>query len=183
VAAAVLKAPKPEDSTAADEMFAAAALRAGEAGGGGEIVEAEDLEGGTESEDIPLSRMTVPQKIRLATIGDAFIRSTLIRDAIRPVALAAIKAPTVTEVEVKKYAGNTSLHEDVIKYIASRRDWTKAYAVKLALVQNPKTPLPASMRLLPHLRERDMRGLSKSKGIPSALAAQARKFLTQKRRG
>ena len=176
VAAAVLKAPAPADPEASDAMFAEAARRAG----------GERDDAGEESEapgDIPLAEMSIPQKIRLATLGNAFIRATLIRDAIRPVALAAIKAPTVTEAEVKKYAGNTSLHEDVIKYIAKRREWTKQYAVKLALVQNPKTPLADSMRLLPHLRERDVRSLSRSKGVPSALAAQARKLLTQRNRG
>jgi hypothetical protein len=185
VAGAVLKTPASDavDTEAADALFAAVALRVHE--GGGDIVEVGEDEPAREAapEELRLSEMTVPQKIRLATIGNAFIRSTLIRDAIRPVALAAIKAPTVTELEVKKYAGTTSLHEDVIKYIANRRDWTKSYAVKLALVQNPKTPLPASMRLLPHLRERDVRVLAKSKGVPSALAAQARKLIAQRGRG
>jgi hypothetical protein len=187
VASAVLKAPagEPAATEAADALFATAAMKVHAGAGGGEIAEVEEEEpsGEEEKEEIPLSQMTVPQKIRLATLGNAFIRSTLIRDAIRPVALAAIKAPTVTEVEVKKYAGNTSLHEDVIKYIASRRDWTKSYAVKFALVQNAKTPLPASMRLLPHLRERDVRFIAKSKGVPSALAAQARKLIAQRGRG
>lgn len=127
-----------------------------------------------------LAAMTIPQKLRLATLGNKFVRSSLIRDANKLVAAAAIKAPGVTEIEAAKYAGNHSLSDDVIKYIAGRREWTKNYGTKLALVLNPKTPIADAMRFLPHLRERDMRAVSRSKGIASAVAAQAKKFMTQR---
>lgn len=188
VAAAAGKAPQATPGGEGDRLFADAVRRAGaEDEGRGEIVEVDededDEQGRGGAADIPLHQMTVPQKIRLATLGSASIRATLIKDATKPVAMAAIKAPTVTEAEVKKYAGNTGLHEDIIKYIASRREWTKMYSVKLSLVNNPKTPVASSTRLLPHLRERDIRAVSRSKGVPSAVAAQARKLLTQRQRG
>lgn len=125
-----------------------------------------------------IAAMTIPQKIRAATLGNKFLRSTLIRDANKLVASAAIKAPGVTDIEAAKYAGNHSLSDDVIKYIAGRREWTKNYGTKLSLVLNPKTPIADAMRFLPHLRERDMRSVARSKGIASAVATQAKKFLT-----
>jgi hypothetical protein len=36
------------------------------------------------------------------------------------------------------------------------------------------------MRLLPFLRPKDLLGLSKSRGVPSAVVAQARKLITQR---
>ncbi len=143
--------------------------------------EAADTE--AKRENVPVSQMTIPQKIRIATLGNAVARATLIRDPNRLVALAAIKAPGVTDTEAGKYAGNHSLSDDVIKYISSRREWTKSYGVKLSLVQNPKTPIPFAIKLMPHLRERDLRTVSRSRGIPSAVVAQARKLLNQRRRG
>ncbi len=99
------------------------------------------------------------------------------------VALAAIKSPMVKENEAATYASNTSLSEDVIAYIATRKEWTKLYQVKFALVNNPKCPLPVAMRLLPHLRPKDLQSLSRSRGIPTALSAQARKLSNVRRGG
>ena len=131
---------------------------------------------------VPLSQMTLPMKIRMAMIGNSFVRGQLVRDPNRMVAAAAIKSPGVSELEARKYAGNHALCDEVISYIAGRREWTKQYSVKLALVQNPKTPLAASMRLMTFLREKDIRGIARSKGIPSALASQARKLQMQRER-
>jgi hypothetical protein len=133
--------------------------------------------------DIPISEMTIPMKIRLATLGNKFARSQLIRDANKMVAMAAIKAPGVTEMEAAKHAGNNGLAEDVITYISLRRDWVKQYGVKYALVGNPKTPLATAMRFLTHLREKDLRNIARSKGIPTALATQAKKLIAARSSG
>lgn len=133
--------------------------------------------------NVPIEKMSVPAKIRLATLGNAFARGVLIRDPLRNVALAAIKSPGVTDIEAARYAGNQTLTEDVIRYIAQKREWTKMYGVKVSLCRNPKTPMAEAAKLLPFLREKDLNNLSKSKGVPSALAAQARKLVMQRRGG
>lgn len=140
----------------------------------------EDSQPAPEEGEIPISQMTIPMKIRLAMLGNKFQRSILIRDANKMVALAAIKAPGVTDMDAARLAGNTSLSDDVISYISNRRDWTKLYGVKLSLVQNPKTPIPAAIRFLDHLREKDLRNIARSKGVPSAISAGAKKRLMQK---
>jgi hypothetical protein len=122
-------------------------------------------------------------KIRLATLGNAFDRAILIRDPKKIVAMAAVKSPGVTDAEANKWAGLQSLPEDVIGYIANQREWTKLYSIKLSLVNNPKCPVGSAMRLLPHLREKDVDNLARSRGIASALAAQARKLMMQRQGG
>lgn len=159
-----------------DRVFAAVARVNAEREGSED--EAEEAAAKVEEAPMSIRDMTVPMKIRLATLGNKFDRSMLIRDGKKMVAMAAIKAPGVTDSEAAKYASNNSLVEEVIGYIASRRDWIKQYGTKVALVQNPKTPLPAAMRLMTHLREKDIRLIARSKGVPSALAAQARKLLS-----
>ncbi|HEU0036318.1 MAG TPA: hypothetical protein VFQ53_37150 [Kofleriaceae bacterium] len=132
---------------------------------------------------IPFRELTVPQKIRAATLGDAFIRSEAIRDPLRMVQMAAIKSPGVTEVEASRYASNQALSEDVIRYIAARREWTKMYGIKVSLCRNPKAPIAETTRLLPFLRDKDLQNIVKSKGVPSAVVAQARKLMMQRRGG
>lgn len=161
-----------DDPELTDRIFAAAAGADGDEDGVGD-----------ELGDVPLSKMSIPMKIRLATLGNKFQRSTLIRDPIKMVALAAIKAPGVNEMEAAKYASNHSLADDVISYIANRREWTKLYGVKLSLVQNPKTPIPAAMRFVDHLRQKDLNNVARSKGVSSAVVASARKKLLQRTGG
>lgn len=164
--------PPPE---AVDQLFANVA--------GGEIQEVDDKAREEEEKEIPISEMTIPMKIRLAQLGNKSARAQLIRDPLKLVASAAIKAPGVTELEAAKYASNHSLCDDVIQYIASRRDWTKLYGIKVSLVQNPKCPIPAAIRFMQHLREKDLRMVARSKGVPSAINANAKKLLLARQRG
>jgi hypothetical protein len=186
VARALQSAPQ-QATPEADELFAYmadaltgddSALTTGDAEEAPEedTLELEDDEAVSSFEDLP-----VGSQIRLATLGNAFVRSRAVRSPVRLVALAAIKAPGVTDIEAARYAGNQTLTEDVIRYIASRREWTKLYGVKVALCRNAKTPIADSTRLLAFLRERDLNNLAKSKGIPSALSAQAKKLLMNRR--
>jgi hypothetical protein len=135
-----------------------------------------------EEQELQLRDMTVPMKIRLAMMGNKFQRAQLIKDPKKIVAMAVIKSPSVKENEAAKYASNNAICEDVIGYIANKKDWTKLYHIKQALVTNPKCPLPSAMRLLPHLRAKDLQALARSRNVPTALAAQARK-LSQVRGG
>jgi len=131
----------------------------------------------------PFRDLPIPHKVRAATLGDAFVRAEAIRDSNKMVSLAAIKSPGVTDSEAAAYAGNQVLSEDVIRYIAGRREWTKLYGVKVSLCRNPKAPIAETTRMMPFLRERDINELIKSKGVPSAVVAQARKIQMQRRGG
>lgn len=130
-----------------------------------------------------LGKLSIPAKIRLATLGNAFARSMLVRDPNKLVAVAVIKSPGVTELEAAKYAGSHSLTDEVIRYIATRRDWTRLYGIKKSLVMNPKCPISESSKLLIHLRPNDLALVAKSRGVPSAVVAQARKIMLQRTGG
>ena len=147
------------------------------------ILDSEDKQPAVDEKRVPIGKMSVPAKMRLAALGNAFARSILIRDPVRLVAIAAVKAPGVTELEVAKYAGNHALDNDVIRYIAGRRDWTRLYGIKKSLCMNPKTPISESSKMLIHLRDNDIRTIVKSKGVPSAVVAQARKLIAQRSGG
>jgi hypothetical protein len=177
----------PPASAAGDAMFAAMAattvrddsvLTAGDAEQA--LPEDEAPAGAAQTDEEDERKLSVPMKVRLATLGDAFERGKRIRDPVRMVAMAAIKAPGVTDIEAARYAGNQALAEDVIRYIAANRNWTKMYAVKVSLCRNPKAPISETTRFLPFLRQKDLVNLSKSKSVPSAVAAQARKLVMQR---
>jgi hypothetical protein len=158
---------------------------------GGELVEIdeEELERVNVEEEkvveetkdkVPINELSIPAKIRMATLGNAFARAILIRDSNKQVALAAIRSPGVTDNEAVKFSANRALSDDVVRVIANTKEWTKLYQVKVNLLNNPKTPLPVAMKFLPFLHPKDLRNVSRSKGIPSALVQQARKLLATK---
>jgi hypothetical protein len=115
--------------------------------------------------------------VRLATLGNEYCRNNLIRDPNRIVALAVIRSPKITDGEIVRAASNRTVSEDVIRYIANQREFTKVYAVKLGLVMNPKCPLAFSLKLLPLLHGDDLKDLSRSKNVPSALSTAARRLV------
>lgn len=127
-----------------------------------------------------ISDLSVVAKIRLATLGNAFARSILIRDRNKQVSSAAIRSPGVSDSEIVHYASNRALDEEIVRYIANRRQWLRLYSVKVALCNNPKCPLPVAMRLLPHLRIPELKVLSRSKGISSSLATAAKQMVSQR---
>lgn len=145
--------------------------------------EEEVTRGGTPKEKtrkspvIDFGKLKLHEKIRLATLGNAYCRSNLIRDSNKMVAMAVIRSPLISDTEVVRAAGNRQVSEDVIRYIASQRDFTKMYQVKLNLTQNPKCPLGFSLRFLSSLHAEDVKALAKSKNVPSALAIAARKLV------
>lgn len=130
-----------------------------------------------------LSQMTISEKIRMAVMGTPAHRALLVRDPNRLVHMSAIRSPAVSEREVEAILKNRAIPEEVIRYVASRREWLRHYNVKLALVFNPKTPLATSIHFLPYLRVGELRNASRSKAIPASVVQAARELLKKKTSG
>lgn len=122
-----------------------------------------------------LRSMSPMEKIRAALLGSASDRAVLVRDNNKTVAMAAIKCPRVRDNEVVAYSADRALTNDVIRYIASRREWVKLYAVKVNLVMNPKTPVPRAMALLSSLSRKDLAKVARSKNVSSTLQKAAKR--------
>lgn len=127
-----------------------------------------------------LQQMTISQKIRRAILGTSADRMLLIRDTNRLVAAAAASSPQFTENEAAMVAANRNVSEDVLRIVAMNRSFTRNYTVKLNLVTNPRTPLTFSSRLVSHLRDNDLRAMTKSKNLPANVQTLARQQLLRK---
>lgn len=130
-----------------------------------------------------VTRLSIPQKVRMALIGNAFVRSILIRDSRRVVYMAVLKSPSTSEKEVIAFAKDRALNEEIIRTIASNRDWTKLYAVRHALVQNPKCPPVVALHFLKTLTAKDIRHLSTSHDIPGYVVRQAKQIIQAREMG
>ena len=124
--------------------------------------------------------MTIPQKIRLAMLGNREARNILIQDRNKVISMAVLRSPKLSENDALSYAQQRNLPQDVFAVLGKSKRWTKYYPVKLALVNNPKTPLHISLRFIEYLTERDLKALARNKNVSSVLCHSARNTL-QKR--
>jgi hypothetical protein len=127
-----------------------------------------------------VQKMNVMQKIKLARMGNKEARALLIRDRNKIVASAAIRSPKITLQEVEGFAKARNVADEVLRIVASNRDWTRSYSVKVALATNPKCAVPTAMKFLNYLQERELRAIMKSKDVPSPISTHARRLLEKK---
>jgi hypothetical protein len=123
---------------------------------------------------------SVSEKIRRATLGTAAERLLLVRDSNRLVAAAAAKSPGLKESEAVQISASRAVSDEVLRIIAMNREMVRSYQVKMNLVQNPRTPFTFASRLVPHLRDSDLRSLSRSKNVSAAVAQIVQQQISRK---
>ena len=129
-----------------------------------------------------IADMTVGEKIKLAYLGNKQARNVLVRDPNKIVASAVVKSGRLTPSEVASYAGNRNLADDVVREIAGNKDFTRKYPVKVALVNNPKTPVSVAINFISHLHKRDLQALANNRNVSSVIFTAAKKAFKSKYR-
>lgn len=127
-----------------------------------------------------IMKMSVSEKIKLATLGNKEARTILLRDANKLVCMAAATSPRITDGEILGLANSRTVNADVLRYVYSSREFLKTYAIKIAVVKNPKVPLPTALKLLYTLQEKDIKELARDRNVPQTIQSQAKSFLMKK---
>ncbi len=127
-----------------------------------------------------IMKMSVSEKIKLATLGNKEARTLLLRDSNRLVCMAAATSPRITDGEIFGLANSRTCNADVLRYIYDNREFLRTYAIKFSLVKNPKVPLPTALRLLVTLQEKDIKELSRDRNVPQTVQAQAKAYIMKK---
>ncbi|MEA2102874.1 MAG: hypothetical protein U9P80_09950 [Thermodesulfobacteriota bacterium] len=117
-----------------------------------------------------IGAMGVSEKLDLARKGSKEARTLLMRDSNKIIQMAVISSPKITDSEAALIAGSRQVKDEVLRYIATKREWARKYPIRLALINNPKTPLALSIKMIPSLSSRDLGLLSKNKSVPRALS-------------
>lgn len=120
-------------------------------------------------------KMSISEKVKLATLGNKEARTILLRDTNKLVCTAAIRSPRITDGEVLAMANNRAANEEVLRIIYTNRDWCKSYTLRLALIKNPRVPAAISMKMLGSLHEADLKELSRSRNVPAIIQQMAKK--------
>jgi hypothetical protein len=118
-----------------------------------------------------IKHMSLSEKIRFAAIGNAAARAILVRDPRRLVHMAA--ARTMTQKEAGEVVRSKEVAYDIIVFVAQQKRFLGNYAVKRALVFNPRTPPTMSLRFIAHLMDKDLRDLTRSRDVPGPVRTAA----------
>jgi hypothetical protein len=126
-----------------------------------------------------ISKMRLPEKVKLAMFGNMVARALLIRDTNKIIPMVVLKNPQLTVKEVEDFIRNPNMSEFVIRAIAGSATWMKSYNVKANLVANPKTPGDLALKWLRYLSPYDLKKLAKSKNVPNVISLAARKRVVE----
>jgi hypothetical protein len=127
-----------------------------------------------------LAKMSPKERIFAAAKGGREIRGILIRDANKMVSSAVVKNPKITDQEVEKFAKLKGLSEEALRLMCMNRVWTSNYTIVHNLTTNPRTPLTFSMTFINRLQLKDLKSLTKDKGVPEVIRNMAKRLITQR---
>jgi hypothetical protein len=127
-----------------------------------------------------LAKMTVSQRVQFAIKGGSEARRTLIKDTNKVVQRAVLQSPRLTDQEVEAFASMSSLTDEILRLIATNRNFRKNYVVVRNLLNNAKTPLDVSLNMLPMLNPVDLKRLTTNKNIPETLRTTSVKLQKQR---
>ena len=108
-----------------------------------------------------LRGMTPPQKILLAPKADRVTRALLVQESDAQVLFALLKNPRLSVDEVVRVAKSAVLTFQAAELILRTSAWASNLDVRLALVHNPKLPVPLALRILPTLPDLEVRTIAK----------------------
>ena len=121
----------------------------------------------TSSEDDPktswerMRARSQMEKILLAVKADRTERAVLVQDNDPRVLLSVLRNPRLTVDEVVRIAKSSFLNHQIADVIVKTGQWMASLDVRLALIQNPKTPQAFGLRILPTLPDAEVRAIAR----------------------
>jgi len=148
-------------------------------GGNEERGEGENREDkGEDSLAEKIAKRAIPRskKIHMARYGDLPDRELVLRDSDRSLQRFVLTNPSLSLVEVKRLAGLSTTLPQTLKAIADRREWAQRPEIALAILRNPKTPVPVAIAVLQSVGKGELRVLVKSGSLRTPILNAARKL-------
>jgi len=113
--------------------------------------------------------MTPPQKMLLAPKADRATRAVIIQDSDPMLLFALLKNPRLEIDEVVRVAKSSALGFQAAELILKTAQWSGNLDVRVAMIHNPKLPLPLALRILPSLPDAEVRLIAKGASTSAAL--------------
>lgn len=130
-----------------------------------------------------IMKMGVKDRVKMAMKGDREARNILIRDPNKLVSSAVVNNPRISEQEVEAISAMRSMSEEILRQLATNRQWSRSYTIMNNLIKNPRTPLANVMTMMNRLQLRDLAALVKNRNVSDAVRRQALRMQTARTGG
>jgi hypothetical protein len=120
-----------------------------------------------------LPDLRVGERVTLAKIATPPVLVPLLADGEAKVTSAALINPRLREDDLVNALRQDVVTRALIEAIASSRRWSQGYAVRVALVLQPRTPLSLALAQLSSLVRRDLMRVAEAKGLRPLVKAAA----------
>jgi hypothetical protein len=125
-------------------------------------------------------QLPIGQKLTLARRGPARVVGALLAEGHPQAIKLALANAFLTESQVLKVLAKSGVPERVIAAIAQHPRWAVQYNVRVALIRNPHTPIPAVLAFLPNLTLRDLKDLAELEGVSPHVRRYIQKELSRR---
>jgi hypothetical protein len=104
-------------------------------------------------------QLPVGQKLTLARRGPSRVVGALLAEGHPQAVKLALGNTFLTESQILKVLAKAGVPERVVAAIAQHPKWSVQYNVRVALIRNPRAPVPIVLEFLPDLTLRDLQDL------------------------
>jgi hypothetical protein len=101
--------------------------------------------------------LPIGEKLTLARRGPARVAAAVLAEGHPQTVKLALANSRLTESQVLKILAKPGVSPRVIAAISQHAKWSVQYNVRVALVRNPHTPVPALLEFLPNITLRDLK--------------------------
>ena len=120
-----------------------------------------------------LADMRFGDRVTLARLATPALLPLLLADAEPRVAGAALLSPRLREEDLVVALRRDDVRPALVEEAAASPRWAANYAVRLALVLQPRTPLPLALQRITSLVPRDLRRVAEEKSLRPLVRAAA----------
>ncbi len=124
-----------------------------------------------------LPDMRFGDRITLARIATPALLGLLLRDAESRVVLAALENARLREEDLATVLRRDDVPAALVEGVSASSRWSSCYAVRLALVLQPRTPLALALQQISALVPRDLRRVADETRLHPLVRASARALL------
>jgi hypothetical protein len=124
--------------------------------------------------------LPIPVRLKLSRGASKTLRDILIRDTNPLVAMSVLQNNSFSDGEIERVANLRTVAEEVLDAIGRTRQWMRKYPIAIALVRNPRTPIPLGVRLVPRLGVRDLKLLRRDRNVSEAVRKTANRLFLNK---
>jgi hypothetical protein len=116
-------------------------------------------------------------RVTLARLASAPLLPPLLAESEKQVVEAALVNPRLREEDLTTALRRDDARVTLVEAAAASTRWATSYAVKLAIVLQPRTPLPLVLERISSLVPRDLRRLATDASLRPLIQAAARKVI------